>query len=108
MLAFALLVVPMIYIASFGPYVWLSKSGNLNGQSKSIASNCFQPLLRISAKWSPTESALMWYYGKWSDLAVPKNKQPKVFSPDHISIKTVPDFSKRVPEKITMLGGTTS
>ena len=106
MLAFVLMLTPLAYAVSFGPYVWLSKSGNLTGQTKLIAQDCFRPLVLASAKWKTSESALLWYYNKWADLAAQERKQPINVETQHVSIRTVPDFSKPISEEITMLEGT--
>jgi hypothetical protein len=61
-LVVVLLLLPVGYVLSIGPAVWLIKHGYLN---KQVSQTFYGPLIFVASLWGPMMRLLQWYAELW-------------------------------------------
>ena len=60
-----LLALPVLYVLSIGPAVWIHQNGNLSADTKAAIETAYAPLEGLANAFEPIEDALDWYVEFW-------------------------------------------
>jgi len=60
-----LIALPVLYVLSIGPAVWIHENGNLNSNTKEAIRAAYIPLEGLADRFEPLEDALDMYIDLW-------------------------------------------
>lgn len=61
--ALGLMLVPVFYVASAVPVIWLGQRGYL--PQTLVGAPLYTPIVAICQKWPPLAAAMTWHLGLW-------------------------------------------